>query len=153
MNAAGIKPERIAEFLCQEIDTLIPYEVSNQMAVETLKRVEEKGLLIGKSFNKTKKEEKNPILLLLDNFDVVQKNKENFIQKINNPKEAMSLSLGECMEPSNYDVCGDLFCMACDEYNPNNLEEAYEFGIKMMKFCYVNKRKNIMNLKSILSML
>lgn len=141
MLAAGVKPEEISKFLRQDVDSLIPYEVNNEIAIETLKKVEKKGLLMGKSFQKNSAiQEGNPIIDLLKDVNVIERNKQNMILKINNPKEVLPLSPGSCVDYNNFEICGDLICLACDEFRSDSLDDFYSYATKVCKYIYKYKR-------------
>lgn len=142
MLEAGVEPQEISSFLKQNINSLVPYEVNNQKAIETLKKIEQKGLLIGNSYHKEIKKYDNPITKLLEDIDVVTRNKNNLIFKINNPKETMPLALGNCIDNSNFEICGDLVCLACSEFKTDSLEDFRKYAIKMYKYIYTYKRNN-----------
>lgn len=141
MLAAKVKPDEISRFLRQDTNSLIPYEVNNGFAIKTLKKIEERGLLVGKDFNENKVvKDENPIINLLKDVNVVERNKQNLIYKINNPKEAMPLALGYCTDYNNYDICGDLICLACNEFRSDSLEDFYNYASKIYKYIYKYKR-------------
>lgn len=140
---AGVSAEGIAKFLNQKTDSLLPYEVNNQAAVNTLKRVEEKGLLIGDSYNKDLEEDDSEIVSLLREVDVINRNKQNLILKINNPKEAMPLAMGYCTDYTNFEICGDLICLACDEFETDSYEEFLRYALKMYNYIYQFRRDEV----------
>jgi integrase len=142
MLEAGVEPQEISSFLKQNVNSLVPYEVNNQKAIETLKKIEQKGLLIGNSYHKEIKKYDNPITKLLEDIDVVTRNKNNLIFKINNTKETMPLALGNCTDNSNFEICGDLVCLACDEFKTDSLKDFRKYAIKMYKYIYTYKRNN-----------
>lgn len=153
MLAANVGPEEIAKHLNQNINTLLPYEVNNEIAIETLKIVQSKRLLLGESFdNRTNNEdENNEIIKLINNTDVVIRHKENLIQYINRPQDAFPLFMGMCTDNDNVDVCGDLVCMACETYKPENIDEFEKYAIKVLR--YANEHKRFGNMKKVESQL
>ncbi|WP_429080732.1 tyrosine-type recombinase/integrase [Brassicibacter mesophilus] len=140
--AAKVTPEEIAQYLNQNTNSLLPYEVNNEFAITTLKSVEERGLLIGESDSNQKSNEQNPILELIQNVDIVSRHKENLLHSINNTKDTVPLFLGICVDNTNVEVCGDLVCMACEEYRTDNIEEFEKYAIRLFRFIYQNRRHN-----------
>jgi len=143
MLNAGVSAESIAKFLNQETNSLIPYEVNNDKAIRTLKSVEEKGLLIGKNHYKSFEEKNNEILKLIKDVNVINRNKQNLIFRLNNPREIMPLAFGYCTDYTNFEICGDLICLACDEFQSDSLEDFAKYSLKMYKYIYQFKRDKI----------
>lgn len=147
MLALGYSVIEISKFLQQNIESLIPYEANNEMAMKTLKLAEEKGLLIGSSFSKEEITDidnnkiKSKIISILKDTDVVSRHKENLIYKISNKSEVMPLALGECTDISSITECGPLVCLTCNEILPEDINVVESYFLKLYKHIYTNKRK------------
>jgi integrase len=142
LSNSGVSPTGIAKFMDQNINNIVPYEISNKVPIETLRKVEEKGLLIGNGYEA--KSSSSKIYNLLDDVDVIKRNAVNMISKINNPSEVLPLYLGECVDNISFEMCGDLICIACNEFVPTSVEEFNNYVVKMYKYIYKYKRsKNV----------
>lgn len=150
MLATGITPIEISNFLGQQVDSLLPYEINNMYALETLKRVEGKGLLTGSAFEQKwdigYDSTKDVVDLFFSDFDVISRHKENLIYSIRNPSGTMPLVFGVCTDKYNMGLCGDLLCLACEEFKVSNLEEIDELLRKIYKHLYTyGKNKEFRN--------
>ncbi|HYE83725.1 MAG TPA: tyrosine-type recombinase/integrase [Clostridia bacterium] len=141
MLGAGVKPKEIADYLHQKANSLIPYEVNNEFAVKTLKSVETKGLLLGNSIYGNSQIEKNSAILeLLKDVDIVTRHRVNLMTQINRPKSVMPLSLGSCTDYYSFSECGDLICIACDEFKADSLDDFIAYSKKMFRYVLSYKR-------------
>lgn len=147
MLSAGITPQEISNFLDQQIFSLQHYESYNEHALDVLRIVEKKRLLLGETFApseslnvKEENEDKKKILDILNNIDVINRNKENLIYAIKNPKMALPLSFAMCTDNSSVGICGEILCLSCYEVHPTDFESIDKFAIKMYKHIYKFKR-------------
>ncbi|MBD7910043.1 tyrosine-type recombinase/integrase [Clostridium cibarium] len=131
MESAGITAVGIAELLDQKINTIVQYEVRNDKAINTLKDLERKGILIGKREENIDKIEKENVYDLLNDKDIIKRNNINLIEKMQNPKQVIPLPLGQCTQIENAWICGQLYCMACENYTLLSDKDKEGFG----KFC------------------
>lgn len=141
LTNAGVSPEATAKFLDQDVNNIVPYEISNALPISTLKKVEKKGLLIGGGYNNNVIAKESQIEATLNEIDIVTRNTINLISKINNPSETLPQFLGYCIDNTNYETCGDLICIACDEFTTDSLEEFTKYAKKMYRYIYSYKRK------------
>ncbi|WP_026881453.1 tyrosine-type recombinase/integrase [Clostridium akagii] len=155
MEAAGVSPEDIAIILGQGMESLLPYEINNSLAIETLLSVEKKGILIGKQkkSNDDSYYNKNEQFIIdcLSNNDIITKNKINLIEKLQDPKKAIPLPIGECLDIDSIQSCSIILCITCQEFRimcKEDIEIFEEFCFKMYKYIYTFKRnKEIQNLE------
>lgn len=143
MESSGVTAAEIAKLLNQSIETIAQYEVRNDKAIKVLKKIEEKGTLIGKEKEGNIKIEEERIYGILNQQEIIQKNRLNLIEKIQNPKEVVPLPLGQCTQIENILFCGQVFCMACDNYTlvTDNDKEAFkQFCEKFYIHMYMYRR-------------
>lgn len=145
MESAGISALQIAKLINQSIKTIARYEVRNEKATKVLKCLEEKKILSGKQDKISNEIEKESIFNILSHQQILDRNKINLIEKIQNPKEIIPLPIGECSQIENTLFCGELFCMICENYkllNDSDKKEFEQFCEKFYMHTYVYKKDN-----------
>lgn len=143
MESAGISAPQIAKLINQNIKTIAQYEVRNDKATQILKEIEEKKVLVGKYEEHANKIERENIFNVLSQNDIIERNKINLIEKIQNPKEVIPLPFGECTQIENIVLCGQLFCIACENYKlftDNDKEQFERFCFKFYIHIYMYKK-------------
>lgn len=152
----GVDPRSISIVINQKIDTLPYYEAYNNYAIDILNKVEKKGYLLGNKINLNKSPDNKEnisdrVLSLVKDLNVVKRNKENLLYKINNPNEGLPVFFGYCIDNENVETCGDLICYACENFRPDNIEDFKKYAIKIISYLY--KNRELKNKKQIISQL
>lgn len=143
MESAGVTATELAKLLDQNINTIAQYEVRNDKAIRILKKLEEKGALIGRECTSNNKLQKESLYNILNQKEIIERNKINLIEKVQNPKEVIPLPIGECTNIEDILLCGQLFCMACENYtliNDKDKEKFEEFCEKFFIHMYMYKK-------------
>jgi integrase len=144
MESSGVTAVEIAKLLDQSIDTIAQYEVRNDKAIMVLKNLEERGILIGKQEDCSERIEEERIYDILNQKEIIERNRINLIEKVQNPKEVIPLALGQCTQIENILICGQIFCMACENYilvTEYDKEEFQQFCEKFYIHMYMYRRE------------
>ena len=134
LESCGINIHDIAKLLDQSIETICRYESRNDLAFKTLKRVEEKGSLIGESDDEKLDGKKEYIRELIESVDILKRNEYNLQAKLQEPENMIPLFLGSCTDIESIDACGSLFCATCKNFVFTCEDDVMKFEVFCQKF-------------------